>query len=137
PSDASDSDINVLFTVNEIGNSVTAWGVEYPEGGCLTLTQRETISTYPEGTAAPQGSKAAEVRVRDNFVYATNRFDMTFGAREDSIAMFEISDDQGTFEFVEVTSAHAYFPRTFDINAAGDMVAVGGQTSSSVAVLER
>jgi len=138
PADSADSDVTVLFTVNELGNSVTAWDVKYPaDGGCLTLAKKKTIGTLPSGKMPPSGSKAAEVRVRDNFVYATNRFDKSFGQNEDSIALYEIDPATGDFEFVEITSAFASFPRTFEINGDGTLVAVGGQTSSNVAIIER
>ncbi|TDZ21481.1 putative 6-phosphogluconolactonase [Colletotrichum orbiculare MAFF 240422] len=127
----------LLFTVNELSNSITAWSVLYQPGGCISLLKRQTISTFPPGKSAPPGSKAAEVRVKDNFVYATNRFDRSFGAQEDSIATFSIHAASGNVTFVETTSAHSFFPRTFSINAAGNMVAIGGQTSANVAIVER
>ncbi|KAM0327575.1 hypothetical protein ACHAQA_005867 [Verticillium albo-atrum] len=137
PSNATDG--SVLLTINELSNSITSWSLSY-EGGCLGLTQSETLSTLPEGGVTPGGAKAAEIRVRDNFVYASNRNDRSFGDREDSIAIFEIGRNAGgeaELSFVEITSAHSYFPRTFDINAAGDLVAIGGQTSANVVILER
>lgn len=137
PSDASDTNIVRLYTVNELSNSVSSWTVTYPQGGCLKLERKQTLSTFPAGTAAKAGAKAAEVHVRDNFVYASNRFDRTFGNDQDSLAMFKIDPATGNIAFGEVTSAFAYFPRTFAINGKGDMVAVGGQTSSNVAIIER
>jgi len=144
PADAAaDNNINILYTVNELGNSVTSWAVTYPTSGgataagCLTLTRRQTLSTFGPGKAAPRGAKAAEVHVRDNFVYAANRFDKSFGPREDSLATYAIDPATGEMTYLESVSAHAYFPRTFEINGKGDMVAVGGQTSASVAILER
>lgn len=134
--DDGDAATTVLYVVNELGNSVTSWDVSYGDDDCLTLTENKIVSTYPEGTDPPPGSKAAEIRIRDNFVYASNRFDKTFGQTSDSIALFEITGP-GEFSFVELADSGANFPRTFDINAAGDLVAVGGQTSSDVVILER
>lgn len=131
----TEEDTTVLYVVNELGNSVTSWDVSYG-GDCLTLTENKIVPTYPEGTEGPAGSKAAELRIRDNFLYATNRFDKTFGETSDSIALFEIGEG-GDFSFVELADSGANFPRTFDINAAGDLVAVGGQTSADVVILER
>jgi 6-phosphogluconolactonase (cycloisomerase 2 family) len=138
PPDAKDTDMNMLYTLNELGNSVSSWSVAYAAGdGCLTLTRKQTLSTFPVGKTAPSGAKAAEVHVRDNFVYASNRFDRSFGAQEDSMATFDIDPATGNIKFAEATSARSYFPRTFAINGKGDMVAIGGQTSSNVAIVAR
>ncbi|CRK30345.1 hypothetical protein BN1723_004899 [Verticillium longisporum] len=138
-SPSNDTEASVLLTINELSNSVTSWEVTY-EGGCLGLQQIESLSTLPDGVVPRMGAKAAEIRVRDNFVYASNRNDGSFGEKEDSIALYEIGlngEGRAELQFVEISSAHSWFPRTFDINAAGDLVAVGGQTSAEVVVLER
>ncbi|CAJ2510422.1 Uu.00g051250.m01.CDS01 [Anthostomella pinea] len=127
----------MLYTVNELGNSVSAWAVSYPDDGCLALTKQQTLSTYAAGTTPPDGSKAAEVHVAGDFLYAANRADQTFGAEQDSLATYAIDAASGAISWVEATNAHAWFPRTFSINAAGDLVAVGGQTSSNVAIISR
>ncbi|KAI8958247.1 3-carboxy-cis,cis-mucoante lactonizing enzyme [Daldinia sp. FL1419] len=126
-----------LYTVNELGNSVSAWTVSYPEDGCLSLKRTQTLATYAEGSAAPNGSKAAEVQVSGNFLYAANRADETFGPQNDSLVTYSIDPSSGEIKFVEATPAHAWFPRTFSINKAGNLVAVGGQTSSNVAIIAR
>lgn len=132
-----------LFTLNEIGNSVSSWSVSY-SGGCLSLNKTQTISTFAGGKVPPatifNGAsfppKAAELRIVGNFLYAANRNDKSFGNSTDSLATYTI-DASGTATFVESTSAHAFYPRSFSINKAGTMVAVGGQTSSSVAIIAR
>lgn len=124
-----------LYTVNELGNSVTAWNVSYDDE-CPVLSSINTLSTFPDSQAAPNGSKAAEVHVRDTSLYASNRFDRSFGDEEDSLAVFEIATN-GSLTLRGLVNAHAYFPRTFVTNKAGDLVAVAGQTSANVAILER
>jgi 6-phosphogluconolactonase (cycloisomerase 2 family) len=39
--------------------------------------------------------------------------------------------------FVEATSVHAFYPRSFRVNKAGIINAAAGQTSSSVAIIAR
>lgn len=136
---AGSTDGLMLYVVNELANSVTVWQTAYPsgDGGCLSLRKTQSAPTYPAGKTAPQGSKAAEVRVAGNFVYASNRNDRTYGAKEDSMATYSIDAASGAIRFLEQTSAHGWFPRTFVINKAGDMVAIGGQTSANVAVVAR
>ncbi|KAI3325212.1 putative isomerase YbhE [Xylariaceae sp. AK1471] len=127
----------ILYTVNELGNSVTSWAVSYPEGGCLTLKRQQTLPSYTAGSSLAKGSKAAEVHVKGNFVYVANRADQTFGKQQDSLATYSIDPTSGSISWMEATNAHAWFPRTFQINKAGDLVAVGGQTSSNVAIIKR
>lgn len=137
---ASPSGALFLYVVNELAGSVTAWAVTTPSaaaGGCLGLSKIQSISTYPQGKTPPAGSKTAEVHVAGNFVYATNRNDQSFGTQQDSAATFAIDHATGKLSFVEATSTHSYFPRTFAINKAGDAVAFGGQTSSTVVVVGR
>ncbi|KAI0159988.1 putative isomerase YbhE [Hypoxylon sp. FL1284] len=127
-----------LYTVNELGNSVSAWTVTYPEdGGCMALERTQTLSTYDEGVTPPEGSKAAEVHVAGNFLYAANRADQLFGSQNDSMATYAIDPHTGDISWIEATPAHSWFPRTFSINKAGDLVAIGGQTSSNVAIVAR
>ncbi|KKA30152.1 hypothetical protein TD95_002797 [Thielaviopsis punctulata] len=125
-----------LYVANELGNSLTFWKMEYGDE-CLALNSTQTLSTYPAGMTPKTGSKAAEVHIRDNFVYVSNRNDETFGAKNDSIATYTIDAATGELSFVELTSAFGYFPRTFEIHPDGNLVAIGGQTSSNVAIVER
>ncbi|KAI3328800.1 Lactonase, 7-bladed beta-propeller-domain-containing protein [Ustulina deusta] len=134
--DSNSTDGLMLYTVNELGNSVTSWTTSYLEGKCLALKRQQTLPTY-SGSALAVGSKAAEVHVAGNFVYAANRADQAFGTQQDSLATYEIDASTGEIAWVEATNAHAWFPRTFQINKAGNLVAVGGQTSSNVAIIKR
>ena len=43
----------------------------------------------------------------------------------------------GKLSLLEATNAHAWYPRTFSINKSGDLVAVGGQASSTVSIISR
>lgn len=131
-----------LYTVNELSNSVSAWTTQYSTtNNCLTLTKTQTLSTFASGKAptatGTNAIKAAEVQVAGNFLYASIRNDQSFGSQQDSLATFGIDAATGALSFVETTSAHAWYPRTFAINKAGDLVAVGGQTSANVAVVAR
>jgi 6-phosphogluconolactonase (cycloisomerase 2 family) len=133
-----------LYTVNELGNSVSSWSVTYGTE-CLSLNRTQTISTFADGrvpaatvfNGASYPPKAAELRIADNFLYAANRNDKLFGDQTDSLATYTIDPLTGALTWVEATSAHAFYPRSFSINKAGTMVAVGGQTSSSVAIVAR
>jgi 6-phosphogluconolactonase (cycloisomerase 2 family) len=127
----------MFYVVNELGNSVSAWTVSYPSGSCLSLNHTQTLSAYAAGITAPSASKSAEVHTAGNFLYLANRNDQSFGSSNDSIATYSINANTGAISFVQSTPAYTWFPRTFQINRAGDMVAIGGQTSSTVAIVSR
>jgi 6-phosphogluconolactonase (cycloisomerase 2 family) len=126
-----------LYTLNELGNSVSAWTVSYENSGCLSLSRTQTESTYAAGVTPGAGTKAAELRVFGNFLYAANRADQTFGSSQDSIATYTIDPATGDIEWLEAANSYSYYPRTFQINKAGTLVAVGGQTSANVAIIAR
>lgn len=134
-----------MYTVHELSNTVAAWTVSYPTGGCLTLNRTQVLSTFPPGFAAPANSstnpslpaKAAEIHVSGNFVYASNRNDQSFGSQQDSIAAYSINATTGAISFLQLSNAYSWYPRTFSINKAGDLLAVGGQTTSTVVIVAR
>jgi 6-phosphogluconolactonase (cycloisomerase 2 family) len=126
-----------LYTLNELGNSVSSWSVSYANANCLTLTRSQTASTYAAGVTPGSTTKASEVRIFGNFLYAANRADQTFGANQDSIATYSINPSTGNLTWIEAANSYSYYPRTFQINKAGTLVAVGGQTSSNVAIISR
>ena len=136
PEGSSGTDGLVLYTLNELGNSVSSWDVSYGSE-CISLTLTDTLSTYDAGTTPGPTTKAAEIRVFDNFLYASNRADETFGSEQDSIAIYTIDAATGALSWLEAANAHAYYPRTFQINKEGTLVAIGGQTSSNVAIVSR
>lgn len=126
----------ILYTLNELGNSVSSWTITY-SSSCISLTKLQTLSTYAPGTKGGPTTKAAELRVFGNFLYAANRADQTFGSQKDSIATYTIDPATGKITWLEAANAYSYYPRTFEINKAGTLVAIGGQTSSNVAIVNR
>jgi 6-phosphogluconolactonase (cycloisomerase 2 family) len=130
----------MLYTVNELSNSVSAWRTTYSTSGCMSLTKTQTLSVFAPGKTPATGKqpiKSAEVHVSGNFLYASVRNDQSFGSQQDSLATYSIDASTGAIAFVESTKANAWYPRTFAINKAGTLVAVGGQTSANVAVVAR
>lgn len=99
------------------------------------MTLQDTLTPYQGNVSAPTGTKVGEVHVKDNFVYISNRNDKKFSGN-DSITQYSISSS-GRITWTETTSSYGTYPRTFDINKAGDYVAVGDQTTSNVAIVAR
>lgn len=128
------ADNTFLFVANELANTLSSWVVSY-SGGCMSLSLKHSLTPYQGNATAPRGTKIGEVKVKGNFVYTTNRNDKKFSG-SDSITQYTIAAD-GTFTWTATTSSYGTYPRTFDINKAGDFVAIGDQTSANVAIVPR
>ncbi|TKA67552.1 hypothetical protein B0A55_08637 [Friedmanniomyces simplex] len=129
PNDASVDGL-MLYTVNELGNSVTGWKVSCPHSGCLSLTKTQTLSTYESG-APPSSSlpvKAAEVHVRGNFLYAANRNDQTFGSEQDSLVTYNISST-GILDFWTLSKR-----RTRTLGPPSHVIEVIGEPNRSASI---
>ncbi|KAF3002115.1 hypothetical protein E8E13_009916 [Curvularia kusanoi] len=125
----------VLFVANELSNTVTGWTVSYPYGGCLELTQTQIITPYKGNSSAPAGASLGEIRVQGNYLYTSNRADQSFKPY-DSLTQYNIAAN-GSIAWADLTSAYGLLPRSFELNKAGNYVAIGGQTSDNVAIVKR
>lgn len=123
-----------LFIANELGNSVGSWSVSYASG-CMALSLTQVLTPYANNATAPAGTKVGEIKARGAFLYTSNRNDKKF-APNDSITQYAIAAD-GTLAWTAISSSYGTYPRTFDINKAGDFVAIGDQTTSNVAIVAR
>lgn len=128
-----DSAETVLYVAGELSGKVEAFAVSYEDSGCLAFKQIEAEVPYPE--ELPEGASLSEIRLVDSHLYVSVRQDKAFDGN-DSIAKF-VLDRDGTFEFQDIHTSGGEVPRTFAINKAGDLVAVGNQVSSNVAIVER
>lgn len=128
--------LTVLYTINELSKSLTAWTANYSASGCMSLDKIATISTSALGKSKSGSGSAAEVHVAGKFVYASNRNDQAFGSGQDSLITYTINQN-GSLSVLEATNSHGWYARTFSINNAGDLLAVGGQASSTVSIIAR
>lgn len=125
----------MLYIVSELGNTVSAYSVSYNNATCLSFNETQSLSPYPDGKGVPSGANVAEVRAQDHFLYVSVRSDHAFPPN-DSLATLSLSKEL-TVEFQRLTSSYGTVPRTLVINKAGDLVAVGNQASSDVAIIRR
>ena len=124
-----------LFVANELANTVTRFSVAY-SGGCMTLTKEQSSNTMAGGKAAPSGTKVGEVHVHGDFIIVSNRRDLSFSPN-DSMATFSLDPTSAAMTLTGVTSSGGTYPRTFQINKAGDLVVIGDQTTANVVVVKR
>jgi len=126
----------ILYVGNELGGTVTAFKVNYGTTiACPTFTFLQTISSYPNNATAPALTKLAEVHSSGEFLYAANRVDKSFSGN-DSLATFAV-DASGLLSFKQFSSSYGTYPRTFQINKAGTLVAIGDQTTANLAIVKR
>ena len=73
---------------------------------------------------------------RNDFSFPANHTDSSSPSASDSLATFAIGHN-GTLSFTSLSPAGGVFPRSFSLNKAGDLVAVGLQWSNKVVVIQR
>ncbi|RLL93499.1 hypothetical protein CFD26_102243 [Aspergillus turcosus] len=126
--------VTMLYTVSELSRHFHAFAVSYLPSGCLGFRETQDFVPYPGGEI-PQGASLAELQQAGSNLYASIRSDHAFSGN-DSLATLSRSKN-GTVTFQELTSAHGLVPRTFVINKAGTLVAIGDQSTSNVAIVSR
>ena len=112
---------DVVYTVNEQGNSVTAQRYD-ADGGTLEIFQ--TVSTLPDGYAETSHCAHVEVHPNGRWLYASNR------GPGDSIVGFEIGDDGrlSPFGHFPVPSS----PRSFNIDPGGGFCYCTGEAANQM-----
>ena len=127
----------MLYTVSELGGNLTAFSVDYDQGkeGCPVFNEMQSIMPYEHGQL-PEGATPSGIKiVGDGRIYVSIRSDQGF-APSDSMVTLSRADD-GTVAFRDLSSSYGKVPRTFVINKAGDLVAIGNQASSNVVIVSR
>jgi 6-phosphogluconolactonase (cycloisomerase 2 family) len=145
----------LLYIVNELANTVTSYAVSYTTTpSCLSFEAesavQQVISPYPPGNNIPDTANVGEIRLWGQNLYVSVRNDQGFpdlasdsgsgsgsGSGSDSMVTLSIAPDSGELSFSDITPSYGKTPRTFVINNAGDLVAIGNQVSSSVAIVRR
>ncbi|KOS38176.1 hypothetical protein ACN38_g11009 [Penicillium nordicum] len=125
----------MLYLANEIGGTIMVFDVSYSRSGCLSFEKTQTLVPYPGGVM-PEGATPAEISRIGNEFYVSIRTDQGFKPN-DSIVVLDRSPVDGSVELRDSSSAFGKVPRTFVINRAGDLVAIGNQASATVVVARR
>ena len=117
-----------VFSLNEMSLTLSSYLYDAARG---TLAEVQTASTLPAGVDVTPKMSGAEVRVHPSgrFVYASNR-------GPDSVAVFSVDPDKGTFRLVEVVPTGGKTPRNFTIDPTGAFLLAANQDSDSVVVFK-
>jgi 6-phosphogluconolactonase len=115
------------YSLNEIANTVDALAWDAERG---TLTRVQNISTLPEGFSGSNTAATVAVDSAGRFLYTSNRGD-------DSVAVFAISDHDGTLKLVQHVPCGGKAPRHFALDPGNQWLLVANQDSSNIVVFAR
>lgn len=146
---ASPTGTTYLFVVHELSNKIVSYKVDYlAQTAGLNFTQVDEVSTYGN-FSVPAKTFASEIALSpcNSFVVAANRNGTIFTVDNpdatnstklpsDSIVTFKPAPD-GKLAFVQLAKSGGYYPRHFNMNKDGSMIAVANQKSQNVVIYER
>jgi 6-phosphogluconolactonase len=115
------------YSLNEMANTVDALSWDGERG---TLTRMQNISTLPEGFSGFSTAAQVAVDSAGRFLYASNR-------TANSIAVFSISDRDGTLKAVQHVDSGGKIPRHFALDPGNQWLLVANQDSSNIVVFSR
>ncbi len=115
------------YSLNEIANTVDVLAWDAERGA---LTRLQNISTLPEGFSGSNTAATVVVDSAGRFLYASNRGD-------DSVAVFAISDHDGTLKPVQHVPCGGKEPRHFALDPGNQWMLVANQNSSNIVVFSR
>lgn len=113
----------VFYVLGELATILTV--IAYDTDGNFTILA--THSTMPPGEAAPDHNLGADIRILPSgkFLYASNR-------GHNSLAIFAVSDDGRTLDYVGHESTKGNWPRSFAIDPTGRVLVASNQYSGDL-----
>lgn len=115
---------DVVYVINELNSTLTVFSLDPKKG---SLRELQTVSTLPMAFQGVNYPAEVQVHPSGKFVYGSNR-------GHDSLAVFAVSPQDGTLEFVEHQSTRGKFPRNFAIDPAGKFLLAANQNSHNITV---
>jgi len=110
------------YVINELGNTVTAFGYDAAQG---TLNELQTLSTLPDGFEGTSYCADLHFSQSGTFLYGSNR-------GHDSIVLFQVDSDSGTLTLIGHQSTLGRNPRNFGLAPNGDYLLAANQDSNSI-----
>lgn len=114
------------YVCNEMTCTVTAFEYDAARGA---LTEKDTVSTLPDGVAVEPKFSTAETQVHPSgkFAYVSNR-------GHNTIAVYSVDASSGKLKLVQNAPSVVETPRNFGIDPSGKWLIATGQSSSNLAV---
>ena len=116
---------SVVYLVNELHGTVTAWSYDAESGA---MEELQTVSTLPEGFDGENYSAAIHVHPGGRWLYVSNRGDF------DGIALFDIDPRTGLLTPRGHQREGIVWPRSFAIHPDGRWLLVANQRGGDVRV---
>jgi len=110
------------YLINEMGNTITAFGWDGESGG---LAEFQTVGTLPEGFAGDSTTADIQVSPCGRFLYGSNR-------GHDSIAVFAIDPATGRLTSHGHQPTAGRTPRNFALSPAGRFLLAANQDSDNL-----
>jgi len=117
---------NLVYILGEMSATVTACKFD-PESGVLSKINSGSI--VEEDFSGKRQSAAIRVHPNGNFVYASNRDDVS------NLAVFEVGD-KGEIKQIQLVDSVPYWPRDFNITPDGKYILVAGARANEIALYQ-
>ncbi|MBN1249121.1 MAG: lactonase family protein [Anaerolineae bacterium] len=112
------------YLINEMGNTITAFGYD-PESGALQTLQ--TVPTLPADFEGRNTTADVHVHPTGHFLYGSNR-------GHDSIVVYAVDSESGKLSYVDAVSTQGATPRNFALDPTGTYLLAANQDSDNVVV---
>jgi 6-phosphogluconolactonase len=110
------------YVINELHATVTAFARDRVHGD---LKEVQTIATLPSDFSGPDTSADIHISPDGRFLYCSNR-------GHDSVAAFQIDQQNGKLSFIAHQSSGGKTPRNFAIDPTGTFLLVANQKSDNI-----
>lgn len=111
-----------VYSINEVGNSITSYGYE-PDTG--VLTPLNTVSTLPETFAGENTTAEIALSNDGRYLYGSNR-------GHDSIVQYAVDPGTGSLSLVQHVSTEGGHPRHFALTPEGDYLICANRDSDNL-----
>lgn len=118
---------NYAYIMTEFSSEVIVLSYDANNG---SFVEKQYISTLPNGFEENNQGSAIHISSDGRFVYAGNR-------GHNSIALFEINQDNGELSFIEHTSTEGNWPRDFALDPSEQFIVASNQESSNIVLFSR
>ena len=115
------------YVLGELASTITVFSYDAASG---EMTEKQSVSTLPEGFDDPSTTAEIATSSDGKFVYASNR-------GHDSIAIFSVDPANGTLTLVEHEPTQGRTPRNFAIDPSGAYVFAGNQATHNIVQFRR